>query len=134
MSHVRTQIRTAIAAALAPVATTHVARVYQIDPATLPVLLVASGPEAIEGQLDTLYRRYQVIVEAVTSGTDDALDALLVGVEEALTGDLGGLVVHLQPVSVEISNSAEGSAPIGRARITYEALYRTSYADPETSI
>lgn len=134
MSHVRTQIRSAMASALATVATTHVARVYPVDQGALPVLLVYSGAEQIEGDLDHLLRRYAVTVEAIAEGTDDALDALLVGIEQALIGDLGGTVVSLQPVSVEIVNSAEGSAPIGRARVTFEALYRTSFADPETSL
>ena len=38
MSHVRKQIRDAVAADLAPVATTHVARVYPVEQTALPVL------------------------------------------------------------------------------------------------
>lgn len=134
MSHVRKQIREAVATALGAVATTYVSRVWPVEQGNLPVLLVYSGAEQIEGEPYAMDRRYAVVVEAIAEGNDDALDDLLVGIETGLTGDLGGLVVHMQPVSVEITNSAEGSAPIGRARITYEALYRTSYADPQNTI
>ena len=50
MSHVRKQIRDATATALAGVATVYTSRVYPVQAASLPVILVYSGDEQIEGQ------------------------------------------------------------------------------------
>lgn len=136
MSHVRKQIRDAVVTALTPLGGVHASRVYAVQPEELPVYLVYAGPEEITGDFQTLERRLQVIVEIVADGQDfdDTLDAQLVLVEEALTGDLSDLLVAMQPLSIEVLATAEGATPISRARITFEALYRTSYTDPETSI
>lgn len=136
MSHLRTQIRDA-AAALLP-GTVYTARVYPVQEASLPVTLVVVGQEEIEAEdFGVLNRRLAIIIECIVQGDDldAALNSALVGVEAALgNSTLGGRVLHLLPVSIEVTQSAEGSAPIGRARMTYEALYRTSPADPETII
>lgn len=136
MSHVRKQIRDATALALASLGGVHASRMYPVQPDELPVFLVYGGNEEIAGDFQTLERRFQVIVEIIADGQgfDDTLDEQLVAVEEALSGDLSGLVVSFAPATIELSASVEGSTPIGRARITYEAVYRTSYTDVETSI
>ena len=137
MSHVRKQIRDAAASALASLGGVHTSRVYPVQPDELPVLLVYTADEQIEGNLSAMDRRLELVVECVAQGesVEDELDTLLAGVEQALDDStLGGVVVSLMPTSISVILSAEGSAPIGRTRITYEALYRTSFADPETSI
>jgi hypothetical protein len=137
MSHVRQQIRAAVVAALTPIATTVASRIWPLDQSALPVLLVYSGSEEIEGaEFGAMDRRYDVNVEAVVAGEnyDDTIDGLLVQIEQALNGDLGGLVLSMTATGIEVSASAEGSTALARARITFEAQYRTSYADPETSI
>lgn len=137
MSHVRTQARAAIAAALAPIGhPVHTSRVYPVQLDDLPVLLVYSGAEAIDGQMDALERAYEVHVEAIVSGDnyESTLDALLVQIEEALTGSLSNLVLSAMPTEIETSAGAEGSTPIGRLRATFRVHYRTTYTDPETSI
>lgn len=136
MSHVRTQIRDAVVGALTPVAPVHASRFYAVQPDELPAFFVYTGDEQIEGDLDTLSRALQVIVEIIAAGPDfeDTLDEYIALAETALTGDLTALIVHLQPVAITLTASAEGSTTIGRARMTFEAAYRTSYDDPETSI
>jgi len=136
MSHVRTQIRQAVVAALEPLGGVHASRFYPIQPDELPVLLVYMGDEEMAGDFQNQERTLRVIVEIVADGQffDDTLDDQLVGVEETLSGDLDGLVRAFYPVSVEVSAGVEGANTIGRARVTFEALYRTSYTDSETSI
>jgi hypothetical protein len=139
MSHVRTQIRAAIVATLSPIATTHASRVHRLEQDALPVLLVyTNNEEVVEGgPMSAVQRQLEVEVSAVATGdaVDDQLDALIAAVEAALNAStLGGLVVHLLPRSLQMSISTEGSQPIGRATLTFEALYRTSMTDPETAI
>lgn len=136
MSHVRQQIRTAVVAALESLGGVHASRVYPISADELPVYLVYLGDESIDGDFQTLTRTLEVVVEVVTAGQtfDEAAEDAIVAVEQRLTGDLSGLVIALRPASISLSMSAEGDAPIGRARIAFEALYRTSYTNPEVSI
>jgi hypothetical protein len=136
MPHVRQQIRSAVAAALAPLGGVHVSRVYPIRTEELPVFLVYNGSERLEGAgFSHLMRGLEIVVEIVVTGDDvDALlDAELVKVETALTGNLGGLVNAFMPSRIETSATAEGSAPIGRARITYGAVYRSNF-NPTTFV
>lgn len=136
MSHVRTQIRNAVAAELAGIAPVHVARVYPVDEADLPVLLVYTNGEQLTGDtFGNLARSLEVVVEIVaqTAALDDAMDALLAQVEQALAGGLA-MATSFLPTEIDVTTSADGSAPIGRLRLTYEATYRTSFADPETSL
>jgi len=133
MSHVRKQIRDAVAALLP--GTVHKSRVYPLDEAELPVKLVYTNGEQIAAdQFGGLERRLEVVVEIVAAGTDDAMDAVLVDVEQALGDGLGSIVTQFVASSIEVSTSTEGSAPIGRLRLVYEAIYRTAFADPETNL
>lgn len=139
MSHCRTQMRDAVAALLADVSATVLkARVYPIDQVALPALLVYVKDEEITGGgFNALDRRVEVIVECLAKGpfVDDKLDELLLAVETRVsTQRLGGIAAPLIPRRIEYDVSAEGSTPIGRARLTYEALYRTSATDPEQAL
>ena len=139
MSHVRTQIRAALVAALSPIATTHATRVHKLEQDTLPVLLVyTNNEETVEGgPMNAVQRLLEVEVVAVADGeaVDDQLDTLIAAVEAVLNAStLGGLVIHALPRSLQMSISTEGSQPIGRATLKYEVLYMTSMNDPETSI
>jgi hypothetical protein len=130
VSHVRTQIRQALVAALVPLGhPVYASRVYPVALEELPVLLVYSGGEEIEGDFTETARSYTVVVEAIATGADheDTLDGLLVGIEKALPASLS-----LIPTQIEVSASAEGSTPIGRLIVTLVTQYRTSYTDPET--
>jgi hypothetical protein len=136
MSHVRTQIRAAAVLALAPLGGVHASRLYALQPAELPALLVYTADEEIEGDFDLQQRALDLVVEIVVAGPsfDAAIDDQLIGVEKLLTGTLSGLCVSVVPVSISVSASPEGQTPIGRARVVFRALYRTSYTDPETAI
>lgn len=136
MSHVRAQIRAATVAALEPLGGVYASRLRPVQPEELPVFLVYLGDEAIEGNFTVLERRLEVVVEIIAHGQDfdETIEQQLVAVEAALTGTLDDLVVAFQPTAISLTSSSEGASPIGRARITYEALYRVSYTDPETSI
>lgn len=136
MSHVRQQILDATAAALADLGGVFKSRFYPVDPVELPVFLIYAGDEEIEGDFTKEERRFQVIVEIVADGqwADETLHTSLAAVETRLTGTLSSLVVQFAPVTITATTSVEGAKPIARLRITYEAMYRTSYTDPETSI
>jgi hypothetical protein len=136
MSHVRRQIRDAVADALDDLGGVYKSRLYPIQAAELPVYLVYSGDEEIEGQFDSIERTFDVVIEVVADGEgfDDTLDDSLAAIETRLNGTLSGLVISFTPVQVTATGSMEGSKPIGRLRVTYEAVYRTSHTNPAISI
>lgn len=136
MSHVRAQIRTAVVAALGSLGGVYASRIRSFQPDELPAFLVYTQNEEIESDFSYHARALQVVVEIHVDGQDfdAALDEQIAAVEIALSGDLSGLVQSFVPISIETSHSAEGAAPVGRARITYEARYRTAFADPELSL
>lgn len=141
MSHVRTQIRDAFASALASVCTVYKSRVYPVADTVLPVILVYTNNEEIneDGSFSVLSRSLTVVVEIVADGgtsLDSTLDALTASAESAIGADptLGGKCVEALPASIEIQISTEGARQIGRARLSYSVHYRTTAADPQTSI
>lgn len=139
MSHVRTQIRDAVVTALEALdATVYASRVLPIEQPDLPALLVYTNTESIEAEdMGSLHRTIDLVVDCRAQGHDleAELDPLIVGVEQTLNAsDLDGLVITLLPTTVEVSMRTEGSQPVGSARITFQAIYRTAYADPEISI
>lgn len=136
MSHVRQQILDSVASALADLGGVHKSRFYPIGSDELPVYLIYAGDEEVEGEFTALERRFQVIVEIVADGqwTDETLHQCLASVETRLTSTLSSLVSSFVLATITVGTSVEGAKPIARMRITYEAMYRTSYTDPETSI
>jgi hypothetical protein len=136
MSHVRTQIRDAVVALLP--GTVLPSRVYPTD--SLPCTLVYTNAESDEqGAFGAIDRRLEVVVECIAQATEDDidtdLDAMFAAVEVALSAtSLGGLIREIALAGIDVTLSAEGAAPIGRGRMTFAALYRTSYGDPTTSI
>ena len=139
MSHIRKQIRDAVAAQLSALGGVHVARVHPIREAELPVFLVYTGAERDRGQgFNALERAVEIIVElawlATDTTLDDTLDALLVQVEQALPASLGGAITFLLTDIEQPTLTAGGAQPVGRARIRFEAQYRTPIADPEHTI
>jgi hypothetical protein len=138
MSHVRKQIRDAAVAALASLGGVHATRTVPVDQAELPVILVYTNSEQIERMAVGLYARtLELVVEIVAKGraVDDELDGLLVSVEPLLNANrLGGLCRPLVLNSISVDVDASGETPIGRARVTYSAVYQTAHADTETSV
>ncbi len=140
MSHVRTQIRDRVASLLAGVGTVLKSRAYAIAEDELPVLLVFTSNETMGVQdFSALERQLQIVVEIIaqeTAALDAAVDDLIEDVEVAIGADptLNGLALECLPVSIEITTSPEGAKPIARARLIYQAVYRTAVTDPSTVI
>lgn len=152
MSHVRTQIRNALKAALTGLTTTG-ARVFTSRPEAmtltsdqLPALLIFPGgeePEVVETLSleipSVVQRSLQVVVSGramLTAALDDELDKIISQVETVLGAaiDLGGLVQSIGPPRIETGITAEGEQPIGFCDMTYELTYLTMSNAPETAL
>jgi hypothetical protein len=142
VSHVRTQIRDAVAVLLAPIADVHKSRIYPLGEDSLPALLLYTSAEQLsvdDSAFETVERQIEVVVEAIAQATTDldtALDDLLASVETAIADDpsLGGLAMACAPASIEVAILKDGAQPIGRARLVFQVLTRTSLTDPTTVI
>lgn len=136
MAHVRQQIRERIGAVLTTAAvasTISQSRVHPLPPGTTAAL-VYSTAESVTGSTLTYPRKLErdltVIVELVTravSNLDDALDDLCVLTEQAIANDqtVNGLADDIVLVSTTITQTFDGDAPIGSARLEYLVSYRT---------
>ena len=148
MSHLRTQIRNAVAAKLLGLATTganaFTMRLYPLPASALPALVIRSGSESIEetsiGTPPVLARGYSFFVECIVrgeSGHEEALDQMALEVEQALAADrtLGGLVKNFYPLSIPAPEfDAEGDLPVARLALPYLAEYRALEGAPQTAI
>lgn len=136
MAHVRQQIRERIGSVLTTAAvasTISQSRVHPLPPGTTAALIYSTA-ESVTGSTLTYPRKLErdltVIVELVTravSNLDDALDDLCVLAEQAIANDqtVNGLADDIVLVSTTITQSFEGDAPIGSARLEYLVSYRT---------
>jgi len=149
MSHVRTQIRTAAAAALTGLTTTG-ARVFKsrtapTDDAELPCLLIFCDDESsIEkttvGNPGRLSRPLELIVKGLAkknTSLDDELDKIAKEIEVAIGANvtLGGLVregVWLQSIEARINEEME--TPCGEIVLTFSATYSTNSNAPEVAL
>jgi hypothetical protein len=146
MSHIRTQIRHALAAALTGLPTTgarvNVNRGLPVSVAAGPVLGIAIPGETItELGLDPLHQRaLQIEVNgyaAIDAGLDDLLDQIGLEVEQAMVtaGLLGGLIKAVPALAkVEIGIDDSAATPMGRIRMTYTTQTFTAPAAPDTVI
>lgn len=148
MAHVRTQIRTAVAALLTGLATTganiKAGRVNAVPQDECPALSIFVDEEAIDlGNSSApmqLARTASVRVRchsALLDGLDDELDQMALEVEEALAGDdtLSGLLNEpLRPVGIEVDRTGQGEKPIGELTLTFAANYETTNAAPDTAL
>lgn len=144
MTHIRTQIRDAVAARVTGLPTTGAnvfkSRVYPIQPTELPGILVYSLSERSEAQTmghpRLMFRFAEIAVEILASANDDLddiLDQATLEVEKALSTDtnLGGVCKRFQLTGSLITLKGEAESPIGSARLTYEGAYSVSENDPE---
>jgi len=142
MAHIRRQVRDAVAARLsAQGLTVHTSRVWPLERAQLPVVLVYVSDEELEsmaagGATRGLQRRMTVRIEAVAHASrtvDDDLDALGVKIELALATDrtLGGTTCDLYPMSSRLSAEEQGERTFGVLTMEYRALTATNMNDPE---
>ena len=120
MSHVRTQIRDAVANVLNRLNTTGFnifkGRYYQVQSPKLPILLVYTTSETAElGVMGTSRgsdRVLSLVVEAYTKSSgvvEEALDRIAVEVEEAMASDytLGGLTRDVRYTGFELDANAD---------------------------
>lgn len=136
MPHVRQQIRERVGSVLttAAVATTITqSRVHPLPPGATAALIYTVA-EQVTGNTLTYPRKQErsltLIVELMTravSNLDDALDDLCVLAEQAIANDqtVNGLADDIALSSTTITQSFDGDAPIGSARLEFIVSYRT---------
>lgn len=136
MSHVRTQLRTALVATLTGLATTgnrvHASRMRPRTAAEMPCLLVTTGDERIESvaqQFGPLDRQLTVHVRGFALGAtaDSTLDQIALEVETALAGS----AYALQGIEVDFDDDLD--KPVGSITLTYQIPYFTQAGNPGVS-
>lgn len=135
MSHVRTSIRAAVAAALTGLATTG-SRVYQsrmrpVGDGQMPCLLITTNDERIEATTTTSGpqdRLLEVAVRGFAMGAtvDATLDQIALEVETAMPANY-----VLRQISVDFDEELE--KPVGSITLIFEVLYFTPAGNPGVS-
>jgi hypothetical protein len=146
MTHVRKQIRDAIATTVTGLATTGASvykmRRWALDDSKLPALCVYTGDESsslITVGSRTLRRVINVVVEGYCKGSSttvaDTIDAICVEVEEAIAANftLGGLAKATILTSTEVDINAQVESAIASVRLVYAVEYVTAIGDVETA-
>lgn len=146
MSHVRQQIRDAIATTVTGLATTGAAvyrmRKWALDDSKLPALCVYTGDETsslITVGSRTLRRVNNVVVEGYCKGAStavsDVLDTISMEVEEAIAANftLDGLAKSTILTGTEVDLNVQGEYAIGSVRLIYSVEYITAIGDVETA-
>lgn len=145
--HVRTQIRGAVVTALTGLTTTGSSvfgsRVYPLETASLPALLVSAQQEEsalIEMSAPSLVeRRLTLQVIAVARGTitvEDTLDQICKEVEIALAMPCAALQgkaksIELSSTEIEVDGAAEQVS--GRAVMRFEVVYYVEQNAPDVA-
>ena len=147
MSHVRTQIRDAVANVLNRLPETGFnvfkGRYFSIQAPKLPALLVYTTNEdaelSIMGSSRGSDRVLTLVIEAYAKSSgvvEDALDKIAVEVEEAMAADytLGGLTRDVRYTGYELDANADPEQTVAVIRLTYDIKYRVSAGDVETAL
>lgn len=145
MAHVRTQLRTAVKAALVAdgVVSTRVfaSRSHSRDAEQLPYIEVSTPSEQNEGSTmdGTVERDVSLTVsifEADSGDVETALDAIAVSVEEALYGNaaISAISTDISPVSMEFELGVTGDRNVGRLQVEFLAKLATEEGMPETAL
>ena len=146
MAHLRQSIREQIATDVTGLSTTgsnvFQSRVYPVEDASLPCLLVYTTSEESEvteiASPRPMTRFLNVIVQGVVGATtpDDTLDDISKEVEVALAGDvsINNLANNSFLSSTTIEFNAEGAKPIGTVMLNYIVEYRNLDNNPESAI
>ena len=147
MSHVRQQIRERVATDLTGLSTTgsnvFQSRVYPMEGAGLPGLIVYTNSESVD--LDEtssgrhLVRILDVVVEGyvkATSNSDDTVDTIAAEVETAIANDsdLNSLAKDSILATTEVELSGDAEKPIAVVRMTFTVVYVTADNAPETAL
>ena len=146
MTHVRKQIRDAVAARVTGLSTTgsavHKARIYSVP---VPALLVYTPDEPAQldakGKTPSVERFLELRIEGLAGTSDetfiDILDQIASEVEIAMASDLtfGGLVKRgvLTRTQTGFAEGGEGNKTLGAIILTYEMRYRTAENNPDST-
>ena len=146
-NHLRRQIRERIAADVTGLVTTgsnvFQARVYPLEDAALPCLLVYSTSEESEilnqGTPRLLSRTLNITIQGVaaeSSDIDDKLDLIAKEIEPALSADrdINSLAQDSFLTSTEIEINADGAKTVGTLRLNYQIDYRVYDNAPDVAL
>lgn len=146
MSHVRTQIRDAVKAALDSATglsghTIFAGRRYAINAASLPLIDMKFLNENVErnvmgkvrDRVASLYIRASH--EASDDELDNELDDVAIAIEHAMdaAGDLDGVIIEMELIQTNFADNAEGDKALAELVLRYDLLYRVDKDDVETA-
>lgn len=147
MAHARKSIRDDIKTTLTGLTTTQSnvfqSRVYPIDTAKLPGILIFNRSEDVEYTTVSFARMQNrncsFDIEVYVRGTanyDNTLDQICLEIEEALTTDLtrGGNAKDTRITSFQADFNSDGEQPVAVARLTVEVTYQVRENNPDVSI
>lgn len=147
MSHVRQRIRERVAADLTGLTTTgsnvFQSRVYPMEAAGLPGLIVFTNSEAVDLEGTStgrnLVRVLDVVVEGyakATTNVDDTVDTIAAEVETAIANDpnLNALAKDQILASTEVELSGDAEQPIAVIRLTFTVVYVTADNAPTVAL
>ena len=145
-NHVRQQIRERLGTVLTCLTTTgsnvFESRVYPLETASLPSLLIYTKSETSEpiviGSNRLLERTLSVAVECyvkATSNFDDSVDTICKEVEAAIAADttINSLAKDAFLESTEIEFNAEGEKPVGYATLSFNINYYCQEQNPDVA-
>lgn len=144
MAHLRKTIRDNVVTTVTGLATTGArvfrSRVYPLEAADLPGILVYTLSESVRygstGRPREMIRTVQLVVEAVarvSAGLDNDLDQICLEVEKALVADhkRGNQAIDTRLDGTEITITGDGDKPIGSARMSWLVDYAHIETTPD---
>jgi hypothetical protein len=147
MTHARTQIRNAVTAILLgnTLAQNRVfeSRIYPLDNAKLPALLVYTKQESVSDYSisypRTQNRQVQLTIEAYVkahNNCDEVADQIALEVEQLIAASpkLGGIAKDTALTSTEIQFSDDGEKPIAYAILSFTVSYAVKENAPQTPL
>jgi len=147
MSHVRKQIRDAVATALTGLTTTGTnvfkGRYFSMQTPKLPALLVYTTNEDAELSIMGSSRGSDRVLTLVVEGyaisktiVEDTLDQIAVEVEEAMASDytLSGLTRDVRYTGFELDANADPEQTVAVIRLIFDIKYRVAAGDVETAL
>ena len=146
-NHIRQQIREEFGTTLTGLTTTgsnvFESRVYPLENASLPALIIYTKSETSEpiviGTQRLMSRELSVVVEGyakATSNFDDTIDTISKEVEAAIAADrtLDGLAKDTYLESTEIEFNSEGEKPLGYVSLTFLTNYYVKEKNPDVAV
>ena len=145
--HVRMQIRNQVVTQLTGLTTTAArvfdSRVYPLEDANLPALLIYTKSETSDpieiGTNRTSERLLSLNIEAYVKSTtnfEDTLDTICKEVEQAIAADptLSGKAKDCYLESTEIEFNAEGEKPLAFCTLTFLTSYYVQEQSPDVAV